>query len=85
MPTIANLPGGIRIVMRYNEHPPPHFHAVQGGRLMRVVIATMQVMPFSTASATMARTVLAWAANHQTELSVCWVRAESGEPPGTIS
>ena len=30
MPTVAQLPGNVRIEQRYREHNPPHFHAICG-------------------------------------------------------
>jgi hypothetical protein len=83
MPTIAVI-NGIRIVIRYNDHPPPHFHAMQGGAEMRVRIADLAIMS-SNAPANMERTVVAWAAQHQAALALRWVCAQSAQPLGRIA
>jgi hypothetical protein len=85
MPTIAALAGGIRIVIRYNDHDPPHFHAIRAGQEFRVRIADLTIFPGEGGSPAMERDVLAWAAHWQPELALCWVRARSAQPPGRIS
>ena len=35
---------GIVIKMRYNDHPPPHFHAEYAGEAMVVDISTLAVI-----------------------------------------
>ncbi len=83
MPTIAILDGGITIAIYYNDHNPPHFHAMQADDEILVVIASLAVFAGS-APAVMTRRVLDWAATHQAELALCWARAQSGQAPGRI-
>jgi hypothetical protein len=82
MPTVA-IVGGITIAIYYNDHNPPHFHAIQAENEILVEIARLVVFAGS-APAAMQRTVLDWAANHQAELALCWARASSGQAPGRI-
>ena len=84
MPRIAEV-AGIEIRIYYNDHDPPHFHAIRVDAEFRVRIADLMVWPGDSAPPAMARTVLAWAANWQTELALCWVRARSAQPPGRIA
>jgi hypothetical protein len=42
MPEISRF-YGISIRMRYNDHPPPHFHARYGGQDATVEIETSRV------------------------------------------
>jgi hypothetical protein len=85
MPTVANI-GGITVAIYYNDHDPPHFHATRpGGIEFRVRIADLSIFPGEGGPATMERDVLAWAANHQAALALCWVRARSAQPPGRIT
>lgn len=39
MPRIASLPGNIEIRQYYKEHPPAHFHAIQGNDEVLIEIA----------------------------------------------
>jgi hypothetical protein len=83
MPTIA-IVSGIRIVIYYNDHPPPHFHAKQGGDEFRLRIADLALLTGDRGPTAMMNTVRAWAAQHQGALALCWARAQSAQPPGRI-
>jgi len=73
MPIIAVI-DGIRIAIYYNDHPPPHFHAMQAEHEILVEIARVVVFAGS-APAAMERTVMDWASRYQSELALCWARA----------
>jgi hypothetical protein len=83
MPTIAVV-DGIRIVIYYNDHEPPHFHAVQADHRILVDIARLRVIG-GACPAAMERRVLEWASRRQPELALCWARVRSGWPPGRIA
>jgi len=83
MPTIAVI-DGITIAIYYNDHNPPHFHAMQAEHEILVEIARLVIFAGS-APAVMERSVLDWAARHQAELALCWACAHSGQPPGRIA
>lgn len=82
MPEISRF-YGIIIRMYYNDHPPPHFHAVYQGARATVDINALTIgegrLPTRAQSL-----VLEWAALHQQELREAWERSEREEPPGTI-
>ena len=81
MPTVD----GIRIVIYYNDHEPPHFfHAVKAGHRILVEIARRRVIS-GACPATMQRRVIEWASRWQPELALCWARVRSGLPPGRIA
>jgi hypothetical protein len=82
MPTIAVV-DGITIAIYYNDHDPPHFHAMQAEHEILVEIARLVIFA-GTAPAAMERSVLDWAARHQADLELCWARAHSAQPPGRI-
>jgi Domain of unknown function (DUF4160) len=84
MPTIA-IVNGITIAIYYNDHDPPHFHAIQGGDEFRVRIGDLRIFRGEGGSPAMERAVLAWAAAWQAELALCWARAHSAQPPGRIA
>ncbi len=83
MPTVAVV-AGIAIVMYYNDHLPPHFHAKQAGVEFRVRIADLKLMRGDKAPTALEHTVRDSAAQHQHELAVCWARVQSGQAPGRI-
>jgi hypothetical protein len=83
MPTIAVV-DGIRIVIYYNDHEPPHFHAVQADHRILVDIARLRVIG-GACPAAMERRVLEWASRRQPELALCWARVRIGWPPGRIA
>jgi hypothetical protein len=66
MPTISRF-YGVEIRMFYDDHPPPHFHAVYGEFSAQVAIANSE--PIGGQLPTRAlRLVAEWAAQHRTEL-----------------
>jgi hypothetical protein len=84
MPTLAVIVGGISVVMYYNDHSPPHFHAKRDRDEFRLRIADLELIPGDSGPVAMVRAVRDWARQHQTELAMCWARAQSGQQPGRI-
>ncbi|HEX5723992.1 MAG TPA: DUF4160 domain-containing protein [Longimicrobiaceae bacterium] len=82
MPIIAQF-YGIVIRMFYNDHSPPHFHAVYGEHELVVGISPIGVLEGS-APGRVRSMVLEWAALHQHELLDDWARCRRGEPPESI-
>lgn len=77
MPEICRF-RGIVIGMFYNEHGPPHFHAVYGNNKITVEIESDVVRgEFPSASL---RLVLEWARLHKRELAHDWELARNREP-----
>ena len=83
MPTISFF-YGIRIEMFWNEHPPPHFHALYGEREMQVNIESLAIR-FSDFSASRERLVLQWAHEHQAELMEAWEQCRLQRKPNSIA
>jgi len=85
MPAIA-IVDGIRIVIYYNDHDPPHYHAIGPGFRFLVEIAQLRIIARAgSAPAAIERRVLDWAGPRQAELALCWARAHSAQPPGRIA
>ncbi|MEM8884084.1 MAG: DUF4160 domain-containing protein [Planctomycetota bacterium] len=67
------------IAMYYNDHAPPHFHAKYGEHE-----ATFLIQPHGLLEGTLpsraARMVREWAALHEAELHMNWLRARAGSP-----
>jgi phosphomannomutase len=78
MPTIAVIDGGITIAMYYNDHDPPHFHAMQGEHEIRVEVDSRAIFAGDSAPAAMERAVLDWAFHHPAALWVHWAHAHQG-------
>ena len=65
--------------MYYDDHNPPHFHALYGDEEAQIVIETLEVRAGGLPNRAFAL-VLEWAAAHRTELSDNWVKARDGLP-----
>jgi hypothetical protein len=74
MPTVARGSYGIRIEQRYGEHPPPHFHAVQGNDDVSLRIADLGVEAGAISSVALTA-AQSWGRQHQAELALNWVLA----------
>lgn len=70
---------GIVIVMYFDDHPPPHFHARYGEHEAQVAIATGEVIHGSL-SRSASKLIKEWAALRREELLEDWERAERAEP-----
>ena len=78
MPRISEF-YGIIIAMYYQDHAPPHFHAVYAEHEATISITTLEVREGSLPRRALAL-VLEWAATHRAELSDNWERARQGFP-----
>lgn len=83
MPTISEF-YGILIRMFYNDHSPPHFHAVYGEHELLVTISPIGVLE-GQAPARVRSMVLEWAAQHQAELLADWERCRQNQRPLPIN
>ncbi len=79
MPKIGEV-DGIAIRMYYRDHPPPHFHAVDGEHELLMTIADLKVLAGNAPPAMIGR-IRRWAASRQAALSLDWVRCQSGMKP----
>ncbi len=77
MPTISRF-FGILIRMYFNDHEPPHFHAVYGEFEVQLEIETLAVLRGELPRRALAL-VLEWASLHREELRADWNRARAGE------
>ena len=83
MPTISTF-YGILIQMYWNDHAPPHFHALYGEFEALVSIQTLEVME-GTLPRRALTLVLEWAQEHRTELFEDWELCEHKQQPKMIS
>jgi hypothetical protein len=77
MPVVSQF-YGISIRMFYNDHVPPHFHAVYGEHELIVCISPISILE-GKAPNRVRSMVLEWTALHQQELSENWNRCRPGE------
>lgn len=82
MPTIA-IVDGVRIQMFYNDHVPPHFHAIFAEDEVLIAIRNLEVIRGSLPPAKLRR-VIEWAEEHQGALALNWIRCQDEQPPGRI-
>src|SRR5262245_65704757 len=73
----------IVIAMNYDDHSPPHFHAIHGEHQAQVVIATGSIL-HGWLPPRASRLVQEWTDLHRDELVADWERAVRGEPLVTI-
>ena len=78
MPTISQF-FGIVIRMYFDDHSPPHFHAIYGDDEAVLAIDTLRVIGGQLPRRALSL-VLEWANLHRVELSDNWHRAERHEP-----
>lgn len=83
MPEICRF-YGIIIKMFFDDHNPPHFHAIYGEfeaiiDIMNLAIISGRLPPRAIGLA------MEWAALHQEELSAFWEKAKNLEPIGKIA
>jgi uncharacterized protein DUF4160 len=78
VPTISQF-FGIVIRMYFDDHAPPHFHAIYGGEEAILAIDTLAVVEGRLPRRALSL-VLEWANLHRGDLSDNWQRAERHEP-----
>jgi len=74
---------GISIRMYYDDHHPPHFHAIYGGDEVEVGIDPITVLNGRLKRRALSM-VLEWASDHQRELLDNWELLNRDEPPNRI-
>jgi hypothetical protein len=82
MPTFA-IVDGVKIQFYFDEHPPPHFHAVFAERVAQIQIDPTQVLRGSLPPAELA-TVLGWASKNRAGLMSAWAAIAAGRKPSRL-
>ena len=83
MPTISAF-YGILIQMFWNDHAPPHFHALYAEYEVLIDIHTLEVVRGTMPRRALAL-VLEWASQHRAELLEDWNLCEQNQSPKKIS
>ncbi|QGP56809.1 hypothetical protein PsalMR5_04306 (plasmid) [Piscirickettsia salmonis] len=83
MPTISSF-YGIIIQMFWNDHAPPHFHALYAEYEVLIDIRTLEVIKGSMPKRALAM-VLEWAFDHRSELVEDWKLCEENQAPKKIA
>lgn len=83
MPEVSRF-FGIRIVFDYNDHAPPHFHAIYEGRKAAFDIRTLPD-DRRGAAAPRERFCGGMGAQLQSELEAAWEAVRHGQPPAKIA
>jgi hypothetical protein len=74
---------GISIYVYYDDHPPPHFHAVYSGAEAVILIDHLRVTRDELPPRVFGL-VLEWAFQHRLELGKVWLQAQALEPLSRI-
>jgi hypothetical protein len=82
MPELARF-YGIIIRMYYEDHNPPHFHAIYGEHSAEYNLQTLEVLQGSVPQRAHAL-VLEWATQHRQELMEDWELTRHGKEPKKI-
>jgi hypothetical protein len=83
MPTVSTF-YGILIQMFWQDHAPPHFHALYAGDEVMIDIRSLQVIAGKLPRRALAL-VIEWAKEHQTELMEDWELCSRNQKPKKIS
>jgi len=83
MPEICRF-FGIRIILFFNDHNPPHFHAVYEGRKAVFEINSLQLVEGSLPPR-IRGFIVEWASIHQAELMAAWETVRAGRNPQSIA
>ena len=75
---------GIRVMMFYDDHNPPHFHAEYNDQRVLVDIVKGRVLKGSFPSRQL-KLILAWSVIHTDELLQNWTLAGEGKPLNKIA
>jgi uncharacterized protein DUF4160 len=70
---------GISILMYFNDHDPPHFHAEYGEHRARIGIGSLEPLDAGLPSRA-THLIREWATLHRLELMLNWKRAREGRP-----
>ena len=82
MPTISSF-YGLLIRMYFNDHAPPHFHALYGEHQATIDIRELVVLEGSLPRRAL-ELVLDWAELHRAELQDDWDLCRRQQPPNRI-
>lgn len=69
--------------MYFDDHPPPHFHAIYGESEALIGINTLAIISGKLPGRALGL-VMEWAVLHQIELNEMWEKARQAEPLGKI-
>jgi len=82
MPAVSRF-FGIIITMYHNDHAPPHFHVISGGREAEIEIESLELLQGSLPPRIL-RLAREWASRHHDELRVNWRLAREQLPLNNI-
>ena len=74
---------GIAIFMYWDDHEPPHYHAIYAQHEALILLADRSLLRGSLPPRAL-RLVRTWHRLHQEELESAWKQTKAGQPPATI-
>lgn len=82
MPEISRF-FGIVIRMYFDDHNPPHFHAIYAGKEAQIGIESLEIFE-GTLPSRAAAMAIEWAVLHRNELMQNWRRLQNEQPAKRI-
>lgn len=82
MPEISRFLG-IVIYMYWDDHGPPHFHAVYGEHEAKLLISPVSLMAGRLPPRVLAL-IVEWASRYEAELLANWIRCSRKQVPARI-
>jgi Domain of unknown function (DUF4160) len=80
---IVAIVDGVKIMLFFRDHDPPHVHAEYGEFRARISIATASILQGDLPPGKKRR-ILEWAREHQEALSAAWADVQSDRKPRSI-
>lgn len=78
MPTLSIF-FGIVVRMYFDDHPPPHFHAIYGEHEAKIAIESSELIEGGLPRRALGL-VLEWAELHRQELRDNWIKGQEHKP-----
>lgn len=83
MPTVVTINGKFRLVIRTNDHEPPHVHATRGtgksSSHAKIELDSLEISQVKNCSCKQLRLLVAAIIQHRDELSAEWERIHGKE------
>lgn len=83
MPCICEF-GGVKIYLYYEDHLPPHIHAISAGQEIQLAIETQKVLAGRFPKNKL-QEVIAWTHLRSAELLANWDLAQAGKKPSKVA
>jgi hypothetical protein len=84
MPLVSRFRNGLKVLMFYNDHVPPHVHVDKGGDVQFVAAIADPEVPTGLLPKPDRQQLVRWIKRHEDALLENWDRCMDGEAPSRI-